>query len=782
MSNVVQPSREPDILRRLEVLLVLLAAFGIALVLVDFPSPSNQTPDASWQVALVDAQVHHRQFGTELIFTFGPWGWLLSHFYPNAELGAKAAWEIGAKTLGTLTLCLSSLGWSRTRRWSYLLLLLLLGPLFADTFFLLLIATCVLAWLGPEGSPVGRSLLMAAILAFLAETKFTYAILGATGVVLAMLARLAAHDRRGAMGISGTFVAIFLLGWLVAGQSLSVLPAWLARSWEVSSGYPQAMNLDEKPAVFFAGLTVAILCAAQISYSFFRMKAWRESLPILAFVTIAVFLAWKHGFVRADGHTVGFFSFVGIFSVAWPAMLPATGRTRWFGIIPLCCLLGFWLADVTLFNYVGKNVRQRFGMNLQLLIHPTARQAGFLAGLQETSERLSLPAARAEIGLHTVDFINDQQGYLFANQLNYDPRPVPQSYSAYTPSLLARNAEFFRSGAAPDFVLLQYSTVDQRFPTQDDSVAIAEMPLRYSLVENREGCLVLRRKSGASPPPLRREPIISRPFRLGEEILLPEQRNRAIWIQADLPLSALGQLRSLFYKPPVMLLTAIDDKGGHTQHRVIPGIAQEGFVVQPFIEKQDDFAAFMKGRGNKWLRAVRFDPAPGQDRWWSQPTVRFFGLPALPMEPLSPYEFVVERGLANFTPERIGSTAGIELFPVENRLAMLVHAPGEIVIAPAGSPHSIRGRFGLREGSYSGAGRTDGVEFSVEVVDAAGTTTTLWRRLLDPLSEPRDRGSQAFSVDLPRAGAKHLILRTGVGPRGDGNWDWSYWSDLQLSP
>jgi hypothetical protein len=231
-----------------------------------------------------------------------------------------------------------------------------------------------------------------------------------------------------------------------------------------------------------------------------------------------------------------------------------------------------------------------------------------------------------------------------------------------------------------------------------------------------------------------------------------------------------------------MQMTAIDDAGGQTRHRVIPEIAREGFVVQPFLETQDDYASFLQGRGDKWLRSVTFTPAPGEQLWWDRPTVRFFRLPALPVAAAPPYGFMIERGLANFTPERITSPVATELFQVNGQWAMLLHAPGEIDLAPEATPRRIRGRFGLREGSYSGAGKTDGVEFSVEIVDAEGKTTTVWRRLLEPLTEPKDRGPQLFSADLPEGGVKRIILRTGVGPRGDGNWDWSYWSELRVEP
>src|SRR5258708_38825054 len=53
-------------------------AFVVAIILfvpIALPDPEPE-PDLSFRVTLQDAFARHRQFGTEIVYTYGPWGLL----------------------------------------------------------------------------------------------------------------------------------------------------------------------------------------------------------------------------------------------------------------------------------------------------------------------------------------------------------------------------------------------------------------------------------------------------------------------------------------------------------------------------------------------------------------------------------------------------------------------------------------------------------------------------------------------------------------------------------
>src|SRR5205085_1685863 len=87
----------------------------------------------------------------------------------------------------------------------------------------------------------------------------------------------------------------------------------------------------------------------------------------------------------------------------------------------------------------------------------------------------SLPRTRAVVGDAPVDLFSYSQGVLLLNDLNYRPRPIFQSYSAYTSYLAAVNAHHYRGGAAPEFVLLNLQPIDHRPATAEDGPALLEV-------------------------------------------------------------------------------------------------------------------------------------------------------------------------------------------------------------------------------------------------------------------------------------------------------------------
>ena len=56
--------------------------------------------------------------------------------------------------------------------------------------------------------------------------------------------------------------------------------------------------------------------------------------------------------------------------------------------------------------------------------------------------------------------------------MNHRPRPVFQSYSAYSAALCNLNERFYASAAQPDKVLQRYRTIDNRFTRLDDAGAL----------------------------------------------------------------------------------------------------------------------------------------------------------------------------------------------------------------------------------------------------------------------------------------------------------------------
>src|SRR5436190_22551884 len=68
---------------------LLLVAIGFALP--GFPAPEL---DSSWRMAIGKFFTEGRQFGTEIVFTYGPLGWVMGKTYWGGQWAALIGWHV----------------------------------------------------------------------------------------------------------------------------------------------------------------------------------------------------------------------------------------------------------------------------------------------------------------------------------------------------------------------------------------------------------------------------------------------------------------------------------------------------------------------------------------------------------------------------------------------------------------------------------------------------------------------------------------------------------------
>lgn len=768
--------------------LVLSAALALLLwpSLMLFPGAPDASLDASWQEFLIHAHAQGWQAGREIVFTWGPWGFLNTHFHlGDADAVARLVWETVGKLLlacGLVALTQRVGAWRQT---AFIGASVLCAWLFADTIYYVFISLAIVAGLIPATASRRILWLLPPALAFLACLKFTYTLLALGGVGLATAAALARREYRAAALIAAGFGAAFVLAWIAAGQHPDHLLPYFRRSLELSSGYADAMGMDETWSVFLCGAGL-LVAAASFVLHFWRTHADRIlATATTLYLGAAWFIVWKASFTRADGHVFGFFLYTLLLAPVLPRLCFPERRWHWFDLAPVAALVGIGLTEPGLLARLPGIAVARIVANARELPRLARLPAAWDLALVRAKEATRLPAVQAAVGRGSVDVFNYEQGAALLNDLRYTPRPVFQGYSAYTPRLAWRNLRFYQSSQAPDFILWKHQTIDGRFPTLDDAALVAELPRAYAPVLDEGDFLVLRKQRPLAAPRLTRQLLVERGLAFGEELALPVDRGHPLWLQVTLPLSKLGRLRAFLYKPPLANLVTTDERGQSTTWRLLPQVAADGFLLQPLLETQGDFAAYLRGQGARWLRSLRLEPAPGHQEFWSaiwdRPSIRLYSLPEIALAPEPPYAALTTAGVVNFTPESVAAAFPAELFTNAAGRVMFFHAPAELLAAPPPGSTLFTGTFGLRDGAHEGDARTDGVDFIVEAVQPDGLRHVLWHRYLDPLNHAADRGPQTFRVVVPGEAGIRIALRADPGPAGDTRWDWSYVGRLRFA-
>jgi hypothetical protein len=583
-----------------------LLVLGLWLALLDFPKfVAGPELDRSWQQALGYFCTHRLQAGVDYIFTYGPLGYFTAGgaglpVYDAELFWPKYAWEVLIKLAAAVAIVRA--GWRIPHPLARVLFLALafLIPAHPDALYPFFVLLLGLAAYKPEHPSLDCPLGSASLLAVLALTKFNLFVF-CLAAVLMLVPSLATAGRWRAAGLVGAVFAVCLAaGWLLAGQELGHLPAFLRGAGEVAAGYSEAMAHEGSPWQTAHGLViVALLLLGMASCG--RQALRPRSLLLFGFLGLALFLQWKHSFVRQGFHTMNFFAFAALLVLLFPTLLPAEQSSRWqvilAGGIVILGLVGRFAYDHDLPHRL---VLQRLNQavdNARTVVRPSGLRDELEAEKQQLRERWALPQTRAAVGDSPID-----QGVLLLNDLSYRPRPVFQGYSAYTPYLLEANACFYRGDRAPEYVLFYLETIDGRLPASDDALAFMELLWRYRPVLVEQSFLLLRR--GARAGPVVGPVVHEQTFRFGEEVPLDRFGTGKQILALDIRYSLWGKARKFLFRPALLYLRVRLDDGQTRTYRLLPALAREGFLLHPFLEDQQDIRDWYRGTVRKRVRSL----------------------------------------------------------------------------------------------------------------------------------------------------------------------------------
>jgi hypothetical protein len=762
--------------------ILILTAAGFVL-----PAVPSLGLDSAWQMALGRFFIEGRQFGTEVVFTYGPLGWTMGNMYWGQQWGALVAWH------AIFSACMAALiTWNAfqlpvPRRVVFLIFFILLGLRHEDIQQQLAIAMAGFELIRRADRPWQRGwLLFIAVLAVLSLVKFTNLVLATVIIGLASARPLLRRDWRMAWRAPVCFAGLFLVGWLVCGQNPANLPAYFLNSWVISSGYQDAMGWSCPSVQLYHGLAVAGILVTYLAANALT-DSDRPRGGLLALAAAAyLFLNWKHGFIRADGHQLVFyFAALGL-TVGSPLLLGDAPRWRLpkqilLVVAAVLALRGAELATPGLLPNLWANLQARLGRHLDLAMHPVAFRAKYDEALDAVSMEVPLPLTRQVVGERPLDVIGFEQDVVLLNQFNHVARPVFQSYSAYTPRLARMNREFFESSRAPEFVLFKLQTIDGRLETMDDSLVIDLLPQHYRYLFTERGFSLWQRQHPTNAPLAHPTPARTVRARLDESISLADLRDQSVWVRVESRLNLLGRLRRLLFKPPQLHLVVTDESGATTRYRLPAPLGETGFLVSPLVRDISEFLRAANGEPGRRIVSLGVESS-SQDRDCFHDELKIelstvsarpgAGWAALPLgDPDFPLNFV--RGEAPF---------GAQLSRVDGTLEYYAHAPATLVYRPAHGAKILRGEFGFYDGAHAATNQspTDGAEFTVRWRPADGPETVLFQRQLNPRENQADRGRQGFEAALPADLKGELEFVINPGPSGNSASDWTYWRDLRL--
>ena len=518
---------------------------GVTVLAVFIPlNPSMPVPglDTSWMFAMNQAVSQRLVFGRDIVFTFGPYASIYTELYHPATDRMMI--------LGSLFLALTCYALLLLLAKGQKLYVLLLYGLFLAAFlnsrdsllfsYPLLMALVVYRMALPDGHEMKLQLtrpaekavtLLFAPLGLLPLIKGSLLPLCAATVAMCCgLLWLRGKKALACAAMVTTVISCVLL-WAAASQPVLSLPRLFWSTKQIISGYTEAMA--------FSGDSWECILYVLASALILLVLGWAARGPGIcrwflgAAYAIFLFTAFKGGFVRHDQWHNG---------TAGSSIL-AAGLLLLFVVAERRALLPVLIAAMVwtyvdhktvpaMANEVSRNFRGTFERPYQ-----GARKRLTDGELKKEYDQ-HLAAIHSEFPIPrmsgTADIYSFNQSWLLASENTWAPRPVVQSYSAYTPELAQRNFLHLESAGAPDNIIFRVEPIDGRLPSLEDGLSWPALIDGYSVTRLDPQAAYLRKRGTAqNPAPMKAADLSKASHEFGEEVSLPEV-NDALFAELEI--------------------------------------------------------------------------------------------------------------------------------------------------------------------------------------------------------------------------------------------------------
>jgi hypothetical protein len=404
--------------------------------------------------------------------------------------------------------------------------------------------------------------------------------IGVEITVMAVITALTARGRRRdhVLVTLAALVVALLAAWTATGQDWGALPDYARNAERIISGYAGAMGLEEPSLVweYAAGWVVFAFGLAGALHMTVDGPA-RRRWGIVALWVAFCFFEYKEAFVRHDsGHGAIYFvaAMGGFLGLRWRR------GSRLVGLALASAILALALAaqngSLSLVFDPGGNASSAI-TQFEQVSSASQRRSIIASGAQaiRTVFPIDLPTLQLLQG-HTVDVEPYQAALVWAYGLDWRPLPVFQSYSAYTTGLDQDDANDLNSSSAPQRILRNLDPeIDGRVAVFDEALTTRTILCRYEELRTTSVWEVLGRGPNRCTAPVPLEKVHAG---WDQQVAVPSPPNVQSFVFVRIGGVAVGGLERLYallYRPAgrVVLLD-----GG--SHRLVEATASDGLILQ----------------------------------------------------------------------------------------------------------------------------------------------------------------------------------------------------------
>jgi hypothetical protein len=537
--------------------------------------PVQSGLDASWVFALNYLVNSNLFFGRDAISTCGPLGFLIWPQLIGNNASIALICHLGAWLLFAAALIFGAVKrlFSLDQLILFAIVMIICGAFSFDYFVsFLVLFLFYFSLLRRNWFPFFFLAVLLTPALFL--MKLTSGLLVLPAIVLLSSTQILTNKKRGLLQLGRSLVLpplLFVCAYLLYHNSFADMLMYLRGTFEITSGYSVSMSLTGAwYEIYFAMIYF-------VAYVYVVLHLYRSGQPSfwhsIAFIP-SLFLAFKHGFVRQDAHVLTFFTIAtSIFGLLllFSDLKKAKMKEMTY-IFPVLIFIYFFVFQQHLHTVPLDRI---LPISAIKRIHSTLSPGSI--GKHPSLEKEVLPQdIRTEIGGNKVGIFPSEISYVAANNLDYSPLPVLESYCAHNTYLDSICADFLDGRKAPPYLLMGFYGVDGRH-------CLIDVPFTWlSIYKWYAPCLsagpVLLLKKNEAPRFETLEPAGAAELRKTERVALAEYGGPLL-VKITLDLTPTGNLVKVLYKilPVEMALT--DDTGQVRIFRVVPDTLKDGVLL-----------------------------------------------------------------------------------------------------------------------------------------------------------------------------------------------------------
>jgi hypothetical protein len=594
--------------------------FTLLLVPPSFYHRPVEGLDASWDIAIHLAYKYHLVFGKDFVFTYGPLGILHSRHPISINLFVYLSFDL--YFLGTLFFVMKKIFASHFS--IGLVFFIFLGIITTmyesfEVWFFFFFLFYLFSFLKESDKRIylAQAILLSLILFYFKMGLGMIVILIFLAIITYLFIRKKINYK--------VFLSIIFLYILCIGLSAILLhvdlKGYITTGLYLINGYNDSMftNIDSVYFTFIIkALSIILIIAMWIIYRIFvsfRKKEFiknSDEIVVYGVLALAMYIFFKLGFVRGEGHFHVFFKGAILLS---PFLYLYSRRGIQRKIARVCSWLVLIISFWAMKNVPGSYRPYSRIKNLSFLPIKLEEIKNYVRGIVDYNKALAASdnldrednELKKIIGNATIDIIPFEISRIYFYGLHYNPRPVIQSYAAYNEYLDNLNYQKYMSAGAPDYILFSLNSIDGRFPFFDESKTKLALLDRYRIVGEFKGDLILKKKTTKSIVLSKEVEVINLTF--GQDISV-RKTNDLQYSRFIIDYSNWGKLRRFFYKPPELKITFTLENGETRTFRAIKPILAEGVLVNKYIDAWQEFQFLMQSKGllNSNIKKIRIGP------------------------------------------------------------------------------------------------------------------------------------------------------------------------------